>query len=66
VVANASSKRIKITVSIYLYYNLQNKAKWLGHIFRRNIRVKHVIGGYKGWENEEEDVSSYRMTFKKK
>jgi hypothetical protein len=23
---------------------LQNKAKWIGHIFGRNIRVKQVIG----------------------
>jgi len=37
---------------------LQNRAKGIGHIFPRKLLVKHVIGGEKGREDEEEDVNS--------
>jgi hypothetical protein len=42
----------------------RRKAKLIGHILRRNCLLKHVIAGktegkYNGWEEVEEDLSSY-------
>jgi hypothetical protein len=42
------------------------KATWFGHYLRRNCLLKHVIERYKGQEDEGEDVSSYRMTLRKR
>jgi hypothetical protein len=43
------------------------KDKWIGHILRRNCLLKHVIEGkIEGREDEEEDISSYWITFNKK
>ena len=34
--------------------------EWLGHILRKNCLRKHVTDQrWKGWEDAEEDVSSY-------
>jgi hypothetical protein len=44
----------------------RRKANWIGHILRRNCLLIHVIERYKGREDEEEDVSSYCMTLKKR
>jgi len=44
----------------------QRKAKWIGHILRKNCLLKHVIKGKtEGTRKEKEDVSSYRMTLRK-
>jgi len=45
-------------------------ADWIGHIVRSNYLLKHVIeakieGRIEWWEDEEEDVSSYRVTLMK-
>jgi hypothetical protein len=45
----------------------RRKANWIGHILRRNCRLKHVIEGkvdgrIEMTEREEEEVSSYWMT----
>jgi len=40
----------------------RRKANWSGHILRRNCFLIHVIERYKRREDEEENVSSYRMT----
>jgi hypothetical protein len=47
------------------------KANWIGHILRRNCLLKHVIEwkieeGYTWREDEEEDISSYWMTLRKR
>jgi hypothetical protein len=48
----------------------RRKAKWIGHILRRNCLLKHVIegntDGQKRREDDEEDVSSYWMTLMKR
>ena len=46
----------------------KRKANWIGHILRRNCLLQRVIegkikGGYRS--DEEEDVESYWMTFRK-
>jgi hypothetical protein len=46
------------------------KANWIGHIWRRNCLLKHVLKGkVEGkieWrEDEEEDVSSYWVALRK-
>jgi len=43
----------------------------IGHILRRNCLLQRVTegkkdGGYKRWEDEEEDVSSYWLALRKK
>jgi uncharacterized protein YnzC (UPF0291/DUF896 family) len=47
------------------------KANWIGHILRRNRLLKHVIQGklegrIEGKKDEEEDVSSYWITLRKR
>jgi hypothetical protein len=49
----------------------RRKANWIGHILRRNCLLKHVIEGklegrIEMREDEEEDVSSYWMTLRKR
>jgi hypothetical protein len=45
----------------------RRKANWIGHILRRNCLLKHVIDErQKGRDNEEEGVSSYWMTLRKR
>jgi hypothetical protein len=47
----------------------RRKANWIGHILRKNCLLKHVIEGkieQKLQEDEEEDVSSYWMTLRKR
>jgi hypothetical protein len=42
------------------------QADWIGHVLRRNCLVKHVIVGRMTRMGEEEgDVISYCMTFRK-
>jgi len=41
-------------------------ASWIGHILCRNSFLKHFIEGYKGREEEEEYVSSYKITLRKR
>ena len=41
------------------------KAKFIDHILRRDCLLKHVIVGIRG-EDEEEDLSNYRMTIRKR
>jgi len=41
----------------------KQKAKWIGHILRRNCLLRQVIEGKMG--DEEEDVGSYWMTLRK-
>jgi hypothetical protein len=45
------------------YIQERRKVNWIGHVFRRNCFLKHVIEGkVEGGivsEDEEEDVSSY-------
>ena len=48
----------------------EKKAKWFGHILRRNCLLQQVIegkikGGKKWQEDEEEDVVSYWMILRK-
>jgi len=47
------------------------KANWIGHILPRNCLLKHIIEGQieerkEVTGNEEEDVSSYCMTSRKR
>jgi hypothetical protein len=43
------------------------KANWIGHILCRSCLLKHVIEGRdKEREDEEEDVSSYWITLRKR
>jgi hypothetical protein len=45
------------------------KANWIGHILRRNCRLKHATEGKivgKGGGEEEEDVSRYWMALRKR
>ena len=47
------------------------KANWIGHVLRRNCFLKRVIEGniegrMKVTEDEEEDVNSCWMTFRKR
>jgi len=49
----------------------RRKAKWIGHVLRRNCLLKHFIEGkiqerIVGREGVEEDVSSYWMTLRKR
>jgi hypothetical protein len=49
----------------------RRKANWIGHILRRNCLLKHVIEGkiegkMEVLKDEEEDVSSYWMTLRKR
>jgi len=48
----------------------KRKAKWIGHILRRNCLLQRVTereikGGIEVTEDEEEDVKSYWMTLRK-
>jgi hypothetical protein len=36
----------------------RRKAKWIGHMLRRNCLLKHANERKKGMKDEEEDVSS--------
>jgi hypothetical protein len=49
----------------------RRKANWIGHIWRRNCLLKHIIEGkteekWNRWEYKEEDVSSYWITPRKR
>jgi hypothetical protein len=49
----------------------RRKAKEVCHILCRNCLIKQVIARnieerIEGWEDEEEDVSSYRMSLRKR
>jgi hypothetical protein len=52
----------------YRNYNKKKKATWIGHIFYRNCFLKHVIEENikRRMEVEEENVSSYWMTLRKR
>jgi len=41
-------------------------AIWTGHILCGNSFLKHFIEGHKGREEEEEYISSYRITLRKR
>jgi hypothetical protein len=44
----------------------RRKVNCTGHFLRRNYLVKHVNEGrYKGQENEEKEVSCYKMNLRK-
>jgi hypothetical protein len=58
-------QRVKLERNI-LHTIKRRKANWIGHILRSNCGLTHVIERYKGQEDEEEDVSSYWMTLKKR
>jgi len=58
-------QRVKADRNILHTIN-RRKANWIGHILRSNYRLIHVIERYKEQEDEEEDVSSYWMTLKKR
>jgi hypothetical protein len=58
-------QRVKVERNILNTIN-RRKANWICHILRRNYRPIHVIGRYKEQEDEEEDVSSYWVTLKKR
>ena len=45
---------------------IKRKANWSDHILRSNCRLIHVIERYKEQKDEEEDVSSYWVTLKKR
>jgi len=54
---------------IILHEIRKRKANWIGHILRRNCRLKQVTEGkirerWKLQEDEEEDVRSYWMTLR--
>ena len=49
-----------------LYTIKQMRANWIGRILRRNCLLKHVIEGKMGQEYDEEGVSSYYMTLRKR
>jgi hypothetical protein len=50
-----------------LYIIRRRKANWIDHILYRNCLLKHVIEGkIEGREDEEEDVTSYWMTSRKR
>jgi hypothetical protein len=40
--------------------------KQTDHAMRRNCLLKHLIEWKKGWKHEEEDISSYWMTLRKR
>jgi hypothetical protein len=45
----------------------RRKSNWIGHILRGNCLLKHVIERkVKGRGDEEEDLSSYWMTLRKR
>jgi hypothetical protein len=45
----------------------RRKADWIGYILRRKCLVIHASKKtYKGGEDEEEDVRSYRMTLSRR
>jgi hypothetical protein len=49
----------------------ERNVKWIGHILGRNCLQRHVLEGkmegtMKWWEEEIEDVSSYRMNLRKR
>jgi hypothetical protein len=49
---------------------IRREANWIGHVLRRNCLINRIIKGkieegVKGTE-EEDDVSSYRMSLKKR
>jgi hypothetical protein len=52
----------------FLHTAKQRNANWIGHILRRNCLLKRVIEGKtKGWnwQEDEEYIRSYWMTFRK-
>jgi hypothetical protein len=45
----------------------RSKANWIGYILSRNCFLEHFIEGkWKGQKDEEEEVSSYLMTLRKR
>jgi hypothetical protein len=45
----------------------RRKTNWIGHTLRRNCFLEHVIEGkWKGKKEEEEEVSSYLMTLRRR
>jgi len=61
-VQNRSEKSLLTTVK-------RTKANLISHIWQRNCLLRHVIKGKiegEGQEGEEEDVSSYYMTLRKR
>jgi len=58
-------QRVKVERNILQTIN-SRKANWIGHTLRSNYCLIHVIEIYKEQEDEEEDVSSYWITLKKR
>ena len=59
-------QRVKVERNI-LHTIQRRKANWIGYILRRNCFLEHVIEGkWKGQKDEEEEVSSYLMTLRKR
>jgi hypothetical protein len=58
----------RVKVDSYILHTInRRKANWIGHILRRNCRLKQVIEGKiqgrtEMTGSEEEDVSSHTMT----
>ena len=49
-----------------LYTAKIKKANWIGHILCRNCLLKHIIErNLEGREDEDDNVSSYRMILRK-
>jgi len=51
----------------FLYRRKRNKANWISHNLRGNCFLKHVTEGkIDETEDEEDDISSYWITLRKK
>jgi hypothetical protein len=49
-----------------LHTKNEGRVVGLFHILHRNCLLKHVTEKKEGWEDEEEDVGSYRMILRKR